>query len=74
MRRIPVVALVAVLDQPSGGSTRSDARRAGEYTVVHSFATGMAIVAIAGVLLAVVGLVLAVTTDRARDHPDGEAG
>jgi hypothetical protein len=58
-----LIALVergrTLLEHGAGGSIRLDALRAGYYTVVHSFATQMIVVATAGVLVGVVGLVLA---------------
>jgi hypothetical protein len=57
-----LIALVergrTLLEYEAGGSIRLDALRAGYYTVVHSFATQMVVVATAGVLIGVVGLVL----------------
>jgi hypothetical protein len=58
-----MIALVepgrTLVEHEAGGSIRREAVRAGYYTVVHPFATQMIVIAVAGVALALGGIILA---------------
>jgi hypothetical protein len=72
---VVLIALVepgrTLFEHEAGGSIRRDALRAGYYTVVHSFATQMIVLAVAGVALALGGLILA-REDRALAKPTSQ--